>query len=82
MPLLTQRQAIYDLRNATNMRWEWCVDSVKKLATVQDGKRWKLRDADLQRLITDTLYPPKPVAVKGVKPISVKKMRQIQERCI
>lgn len=77
--LLTRRTAIYKLRAATNMRWEWCQDSVKKLAVVPDGKRLKLHARDLQKLIDETLNP-KPVTVQGVRPLSEKKIARMRAR--
>ena len=80
--LLTQRQTIQRLRDRTGRSLEWCTASARKLAKVQDGKRMKVRELDMEIHIAfanDIAVAQSPPP--GVRPISSRKIARIRERC-
>lgn len=78
--LLTKTQAIVQLRRETRRSVQWCTDTVRRLATIKDGQRMKVRNTVLDAVIRMENAPKE--APKGVRSISPKKAARIQERCI
>jgi hypothetical protein len=79
MPI-SQAKAIDKLRKETGMSEAWCEKQARQLATVRDGKRWKVLERRLSALIQETLFPTTIEPPKGIRPTSPERLRRRAER--
>jgi GMP synthase PP-ATPase subunit len=77
--IISQAQAIRKLRTETGMSEAWCTDKVRGMNKVADGKREKVRLADVNRVVKDVNEPPPVKAVKPIRPLSESQIRRLRD---
>lgn len=76
---ITRAKAIKKLRADTGMSEAWCTDKVRGMDKVPDGKREKVRLADVVRTAKETNAPPPMKSAKPIRPLSESQKRRLRE---
>jgi hypothetical protein len=77
MAHLSQKRAVKFLKTETGLSWDWARKQVQQLPKVPDGKRLKVRTADLRRIVLEANIAP--IVQITMRPFSKKQIDRVQK---
>ena len=82
--LISQTAAVRKIRTETGRSEQWATETVRTMKKVQDGKRFKVSDYAVDKIIRaeNAAMEWDPAQPSTIRPFSASKQRRLRENCI